>query len=252
MTKLDDRLYLATISDTAASSARDFGLGLELDDFCTAMNMDADFPRWNARTRDFMQCSDRFILHAPFAELTPCAVDPLVRNVTMRRLNQAAELCDRYGIRRMVIHSGFIPNVYFPIWFVEQGSAFFREFLKNRPADFQIMIENVLDPDPQPLIDMVAAIDDVRAGICLDVGHANVVSKLSIDSWLQILAPKLTHLHVHDNDGSWDTHSIPGDGNLGFPGLFDRILSAAPSATITCECLDAAGCVRQLREYGLL
>jgi len=252
MNKLADRLYLATISDTAAESARDFGLGLELDDFCTAMNMDADFPRWDVRTREFMQCSDRFILHAPFAELAPCAVDPLIREVAMRRLNQAAELCDRYNIRRMVVHSGFIPNVYFPVWFVEQGAAFFREFLKNRPADFQIMIENVLDPDPIPLYDMVCAISDNRAGICLDVGHANTVSKIPIDVWLRTFAPKLTHLHVHDNDGSWDTHSIPGDGNLGFPGLFELILTAAPSATITCECLDAKGCVRRLIEYGLL
>lgn len=252
MSHFADRLYLATISDDAASIARDLGPGLELDDFCTAANMDIDFPRWDARTHDFLQCSNRFILHAPFAELTPCAVDPLVHDVTMRRLNQAAELCDRYNIRRMVIHSGFIPNVYFPVWFVRQGSAFFREFLNNRPADFQIMIENVLDPDPQPLFDMVSAIGDDRAGVCLDVGHANVVSKISIDGWLKTLAPKLTHLHVHDNDGGWDTHSIPGDGNLGFPGLFDRILAAAPSATITCECLDAKGCVRRLNEYGLL
>lgn len=252
MTCISDRLYLATLSETAPASARDHGLGLELDDFCTAMNMDTDFPRWDARTRGFMQCSDRFILHAPFAELTPCAVDPLVRDVSMRRLNQAADLCDRYGIRRMVIHSGFIPNVYFPVWFVEQGSAFFREFLKNRPSDFRIMIENVLDPDPQPLMDMVCAIGDDRAGICLDVGHANVVSKTPIQDWLRVLSPKLTHLHVHDNNGDWDTHSLPGDGNLGFPGLFHHILSAAPSATITCECLDAAGCVERLTSFGLI
>lgn len=252
MANLRSRLYLATISDDAALQARDHGLGLELDDFCTAANMDTDFERWDARTRIFLSHSNRFILHAPFAELHPCAVDPLAREVAMRRLTQAANLCQRYNIDRMVIHSGFIPNVYFPVWFVEQASAFFREFLQKCPPDFRIMIENVMDPDPQPLIDMVLAIDDPRAGICLDVGHAHVVSKRSISEWLQTLAPKLTHLHVHDNDGTWDTHSVPGDGTLGFPALFEHISAAAPNATITCECIDAAGCIRRLILDGLL
>jgi len=252
MTSIRNRLYLATISDSAAPLAREHGLGLELDDFCTAMNMDTDFDRWDTRTRGFLAQSDRFILHAPFAELHPCAIDPLVREVAMRRFNQAAQLCHRYGISRMVIHSGFIPNVYFPVWFVEQASAFFREFLKGQPSDFSIMIENVLDPDPQPLLDMVCAIGDDRAGICLDVGHAHTVSDIPVDGWLRALAPKLTHLHVHDNDRSWDTHSVPGDGTIGFPGLFDSIFSLAPKATITCECIDAQGCVSRLKEFGIL
>lgn len=252
MNCLRNRLYLATISDDAASLAREHRLGLELDDFCTAANMDADFDHWDTRTRSFLAHSDRFILHAPFAELHPCAIDPLVRGIAIQRFRQAAKLCERYSIKRMVVHTGFVPNVYFPVWFVEQSAIFFREFLSECPADFRIMIENVMDPDPQPIFDMVCAIGDERAGICLDVGHANAVSKLPIQQWLRVLSPKLTHLHVHDNDGSWDTHSIPGDGNLGFPGLFDDLFAAAPDATITCECIDAAGCVRRLSEYGLL
>lgn len=247
-----NKFFLATISDDAAALAREHHLGLELDDFCTAMNMDTDFDRWDARTRSFLAQSDRFILHAPFAELHPCAIDPLVRDVAMRRLTQAAQLCDRYGIDRMVIHSGFIPNVYFPVWFVEQSADFFRKFLADRPESFRIMIENVLDPEPQPLIDMVNAIDDPRAGICLDVGHANVVSKIPIDEWIDVLAPKITHFHLHDNDTSWDAHSVPGDGNLGFPALYDRIFSAAPDATATFECLDAKGCVQRLISDGIL
>lgn len=252
MKNLRDRIYLATISDDAARLARDHRLGLELDDFCTAMNMDTGFDRWDARTRDFLAHSDRFILHAPFAELHPCAIDPMVRQVAMHRFRQTAELCGRYGIRRMVVHTGFVPNVYFPVWFVEQSAQFFREFLAGCSEDFRIMIENVMDPDPQPIIDMVSAIGDDRAGICLDVGHANAVSRIPVGEWLRILSPKLTHLHIHDNDGSWDTHFIPGDGNLGFPKLFDDILAAAPEATLTCECIDAAGCVRRLQEYGAL
>ena len=252
MSRFRSRLYLATISDSAGAMAARHGLGLELDDFCTAMNLDADFERWDAHTRALLAQSDRFILHAPFAELSPCAIDPKVREVARFRLDQAARLCDRYGVRRMVVHSGFIPRVYFPEWFIEQSAGFFRDFLADRPADFSIMIENVLDPDPCTLLEMVDAIGDPRAGICLDVGHAHVASEVPVETWIDALAPHLTHLHVHDNDGTCDAHAVPGDGTIGFPALFDRIAAAAPEATITCECLDAARCVQRLISYGML
>lgn len=245
-------LYLATIAADAPETTKACGLGLELDEFCTAMNMDTDFDHWDAVVRGHLACADRLIFHGPFSELSPCAIDPLVRAVALRRFGQAANLCRRYGVRRMVVHSGFIPNVYFPEWFVEQGSRFFQEFLQSQPSDFQIMIENVLDPDPSPLLELVERIDDPRAGVCLDVGHAHVVSKIPVKRWLTTLAPRLVHLHVHDNDGRFDLHQLPGDGAIGFPALWEDILTTASNATITLECRDAAGCVRRLSEHQIL
>ena len=247
---LHRRFYLATIADDAPEIARDNDLGLELDEFCMAANMDADFEHWDALAMRHASCADRLILHAPFAELSPCAIDPMVRAVAMRRLEQAASLCRRYGARGMVVHSGFIPNVYFPEWFVEQGAQFFREFLRAQPAGFRIMIENVLDPDPAPLSELVARIADPRAAICLDVGHAHASSRVPVAEWLHILGPQIAHLHVHDNDRSFDQHLLPGDGNIGFPALWTDILDL--NATVTLECRDAAGCVHRLRAHGVL
>ena len=244
------RFYLATIADDAPEVARESGLGIELDEFCMASNMDADFERWDALARSHADGIERRILHAPFAELSPCAIDPMVRTVALRRFEQAAALCRRYGAQRMVVHSGFIPNVYFPEWFVEQGAQFFREFLQTQPADFRIMIENVLDPEPGPLSELVARIDDPRAGVCLDVGHAHVSLHVPASEWLRVLGPQITHLHVHDNDRSFDQHCLPGDGSIGFPAIWPDIL--ALDATVTLECRDAAGCILRLREHGIL
>lgn len=252
MTCLRDRIYLATIAADAADLAQRHDLGLELDQFCTAANMDADFPFWDGQVREQLARVKRSVFHAPFAELSPCTIDPLVREVARRRLTQAAGLCRRYDIRRMVVHSGFLPNVYFPEWFVEQGAAFFRDLLAELPGDFHLYIENVLDPDPKPLLELVKAIDDPRARLCLDVGHAHSVSAVPVRDWLCALGLFLGHLHLHDNDGSRDQHRIPGDGTIGFPSLLDDILAAAPDATLTFECLDAAACVQRLSDFGVL
>ena len=248
---LHDRLYLATIAADADETASRFGLGLEIDEFCTAANFDADFDRWDGAARAHLAHSDRFVFHAPFAELCPCAIDPMVRDVTMRRFRQAAALSRAYGIRRIVVHSGFIPHVYYPVWFVEQSARFFRALLDAEP-EVIFCVENVLDDDPAPLMDLADAVDDPRLGLCLDVGHANAVSKIPVRQWLKRLAPRLMHLHLHDNDGAADLHQIPGDGSLGFPGLMDEIEAAAPEATLTFECMDGAGCARRLAEYGWL
>ena len=248
---LHDRLYLATIAAGADETASRFGLGLEIDEFCTAANFDADFDRWDGAARAHLAHSDRFVFHAPFAELCPCAIDPMVRDVTMRRFRQTAALSRAYGIRRIVVHSGFIPHVYYPVWFVEQSARFFRALLDAEP-EVALCVENVLDDDPAPLMDLADAVDDPRLGLCLDVGHANTVSKIPVRQWLKRLAPRLMHLHLHDNDGAADLHQIPGDGSLGFPGLMDEIEAAAPKATLTFECMDGAGCARRLAEYGWL
>ena len=248
---LHDRLYLATIAAGADETASRFGLGLEIDEFCTAANFDADFDRWDGAARAHLAHSDRFVFHAPFAELCPCAIDPMVRDVTMRRFRQTAALSRAYGIRRIVVHSGFIPHVYYPVWFVEQSARFFRALLDAEP-EVALCVENVLDDDPAPLMDLADAVNDPRLGLCLDVGHANAVSKIPVRQWLKRLAPRLIHLHLHDNDGAADLHQIPGDGSLGFPGLMDEIEAAAPKATLTFECMDGAGCAHRLAEYGWL
>lgn len=248
---LHDRLYLATIAAGADETASRFGLGLEIDEFCTAANFDADFDRWDGVARAHLAHSDRFVFHAPFAELCPCAIDPMVRDVTMRRFRQTAALSRAYGIRRIVVHSGFIPHMYYPVWFVEQSARFFRALLDAEP-EVALCVENVLDDDPAPLMDLADAVNDPRLGLCLDVGHANAVSKIPVRQWLKRLAPRLMHLHLHDNDGAADLHQIPGDGSLGFPGLMDEIEAAASKATLTFECMDGAGCARRLAEYGWL
>ena len=114
-----DRLYLSGIDSRAAELARENGLGLEIAAFCYAPNLED--PAVLSAVRADMAGLHRFWFHAPFAELAPCAIDPLVRQVTEKRYHQAADMARELGIRRLVIHGGFVPQVYFPEWYVEQS-----------------------------------------------------------------------------------------------------------------------------------
>lgn len=228
---------LATIDGNAFSLAEKYGLGLELDEFCTAMNMDdsARFAELDAEVRGFG--AQPRIFHAPYNELFPCAIDPKIRAVARQRLEQAYQLARSYSVSRMVCHGNYVPNVYFPVWYVEQSVGFWKDFLSDKPPDFRLYLENVLEPEPELLRDIVAGVGDPRCRLCLDVGHANVgcVSDVPVDRWLSVCAPLLGHLHLHNNDRSWDWHRPLGDGCIDYAALIPQILDLAPDSTVTLE-----------------
>ena len=89
MQSLRGKLFLSGMDENAASLARKWGLGLELTDFCEARKLEEPAAMEAARAR----CSGigSLWLHAPFAELSPCAIDPRVREVVMLRFRQTVQ-----------------------------------------------------------------------------------------------------------------------------------------------------------------
>lgn len=248
--ELSSRLYLSGIDSRASQLARRHGLGLELTDFCQAEKLEdgASFAAAGAAADGIA----RLWLHAPFAELHPCAIDPCVREVARERYRQTIAMARRLHVDRLVIHDGFVPFVYFPEWFVEQSVGFWREFLAEVPPEMVIALENVMDPGPDMLVEIVRQVDDPRLGLCLDVGHANTtVSKTPPMDWIAPMAPWLRHVHLHNNDGGWDLHAPLGEGTIPMEAVLDTLLTRT-AATFTLENMDCAPSLAWLAERGYL
>lgn len=242
------RLYISTIDANAGEIARKYGLGLEIAEYCTAYNMDERFPETDAAVRKQLAGVKNRIFHAPFNELFPCAIDPKARELARYRYRQAIALAREYGAAKIVIHGGYHPRIYYPIWYTEQSVLFWRAFLKELPGDVTILLENVLEEEPQMLLDIVNGVDDPRMAVCLDVGHVNVYSKVPAMDWMEICASRIGHFHIHNNDGSWDTHSPLDQGSIPMKTLLTRAESLCPDATYTLELMDANSSVRLLLE----
>ncbi|SHH94390.1 Sugar phosphate isomerase/epimerase [Sporobacter termitidis DSM 10068] len=237
---ISNRVYLSTVAGDAAPVAAEYGLGLELAEFCTASNMDADFNEWDAVAREKMKSADRLVLHAAFNELCPAAIDPLVLDIAKRRYRQAYELAAGYGIRRIVAHSGYVPFVYFKQYFVDRSVEFWQEFLSDKPADLTVVLENVLEDEPFMLIDVVKGVGDPRLRLCLDVGHANITKKdVTMEEWARAVVPYLGHAHLHNNRGWPDSHDPLFDGDMDLEALLHILAGGAPDATLTLEIRDS-------------
>ena len=243
------QLYLSTIDPSAGKTARKYGLGIEIAQFCTAANMDEGFPETDAQVQREVMGIRKRLFHGPFNELFPCAIDPKARALAMERYRQASDLAARYGAKQIVFHAGFVPNVYYPVWFTEQSAAFWKEFLREQPEDCCFCLENVMESDPQWLKEIVQGVNDPRLGICLDVGHANVCSRMDVFSWLETLAPWIRHFHIHNNDGTWDTHSPLGQGTIPMQEFLTGAASLCSAASFTLEVANGEGEVRWLLEH---
>ena len=246
------RLSLATIGEDALSCARSWGLSLEVDESSFVENLQKPLGEWAnplLQAMDGLRCA---VLHGPFCELLPASCDPLIVDVARRRFWQGMESCRVFQTSRMVVHSGFLPQVFYPEWFVEKTGAFWREFLAGQPEQFEILIENVLDPDPAVLAAAVDAIGDERVAVCLDVGHAFCAGKAPLTAWVKTLGRRIRHVHLHDNDGLHDRHWPMGAGNIPFEEVVSLLEAYAPGATYTIEGMQCEPSLRYLAERGFL
>jgi sugar phosphate isomerase/epimerase len=234
-----NNIYISTVAPDACEMAREHGFGLEIAEYCTAWNMDEHFESTHASVSKKLQGVPHCVLHGPFNELFPCAIDPKVRELTALRFGQAIGLADLYGAKKIVLHSGYYERMYYPQWFVSESIKFWREFMEAIPDGFVICVENVFEQTPELLRDIVRGVDHPRFRICLDIGHVNAYSDIPLGRWLDICAPYISHFHVHNNDGSADTHSSLADGSMDMGEFFARAATLCPDATYTLEVREA-------------
>ena len=242
-----ENFYLSTIASDAVRVAKEYGFRLEIAEYCTAWNMDEKFDGVDKVVRKKLECSPGSLLHAPYNELFPCAIDKKARALAADRYRQAIDLAKRYGSTKVIIHGGYNPWIYFPIWYTEQSVLFWKEFLKE-DSGVEIVLENVLETDPQWLLDIVKGVDDERLKLCLDVGHVNAYSRIPVTEWLKAWAPWISHFHIHNNDGTADQHKPLLDGTVPVKALLGQVEELCPDATVTLELMKADTSAQWLME----
>ena len=246
-----ENIYLSTIASEAEQVAKEYGVNLEIAEFCTAWNMDEKFDEVDKDVQKKMEGFSKSLLHAPYNELFPCAIDKKARALAAERYRQAIALAKRYGSAKVIIHGGYNPWIYFPVWYTEQSVLFWKEFLQEDPG-VEIVLENVLETEPEWLLDIVKGVDDPRLKLCLDIGHVNAYSKIPVMEWLESWAPYISHFHIHNNDSSWDTHNALDDGNIPMKELLLRAEELCPNASFTLELMEDRPSMVWLEENGLI
>ena len=194
-------------------------------------------------------------IHAPFFDLNPGALDPLIRQVTYQRLNQSLSVAEHLNAHLMVIHPGVdkwrYPNLE-QAW-KALAKDFFPPLLEQAEAcDCRLAVENIYEETPEILVQLVDEIDSEWFGHCFDAGHWQLFGKRPMAEWLEAIGPKLYHLHLLDNHGSADEHLPVGEGTIDFTPLQQHLRNASTLPSMTLEAHSAEHLQRSLQQVRTL
>lgn len=96
-----------------------------------------------------------------------------------------------------------------------------------RPLGVTLLVENIPNDlsTPQGLLELLDGGHFRDIGVCLDLGHAHLMS--SVKDAFDVLKDRIRSTHVHDNNKDHDTHLWPGGGNIDWKEAV-QLLRTAP------------------------
>ncbi len=183
----------------------------------------------------------KLTLHAPFMDLNPGAVDPMVRSVTQVRFRQLLNVAAILKPRAVVFHAAYDRWRYSgrkDVWLDYSIDTWRKVMETASKIGLRVAVENVFDEDPDALQMLIESVADPNFGFCFDTGHFNLFSRVPMERWFEALGPKLVEVHLHDNDGTADSHWAVGRGNIAFDKFFGLVKDHAPVPVFTVEAHD--------------
>jgi sugar phosphate isomerase/epimerase len=162
-------------------------------------------------------------LHAPFMDLNPGAVDPMVRSVTQLRFSRILSAAAVLKPRVVVFHAGYDRwryNGRRDIWLENSLETWGKVMETASKIGVRVAVENVFDEDPEALGMLIERIGHPDFGFCFDTGHFNLFTRVTMEQWFERLGKHILEVHLHDNDGSADSHWALGKGVVDFIKFF--------------------------------
>ncbi len=216
--------------------ANEYGLGFEYNDFFLPQILDDQDKV--AEIIEFYQSRDDLpkycTTHGAFLDVTVFSDDPLIKQVSDKRVEQSIAIARRIGARSVVFHTNYVTNFntksYQDNW-VKKNADYWSEKL-DKYKDIEIYIENMFDVRPELLARLAEALEgEKRFGVCLDYAHIHVFGQESeLEEWIKILASYVKHIHINDNDFSEDLHMAVGQGKIdwnNFKYYYEKYMSQA-------------------------
>ena len=171
-----------------------------------------------------------YTLHAPLSDVNLASHVEIIRKASISLIKNSMDAARKLDTNIVVVHPGQMPILGRKI--TPKVMKYNRESLKecslySEEVGVKMCVENMPDIDGllfTNLDELNDLILDVDAYMTLDVGHAHNNS-YTIEDMLKY--SRIEHIHLSDNDGSYDSHQALGnnkeDNGIEFITLFEDL-----------------------------
>ncbi len=250
------RLAIATPRPDIApyiALARDYGVGIELQVYGynpSLLNgaLGGDWLSLVAQHRRLLRGFEGEIaLHGAFYDMSSASEDPQIVRVTRERYLLNLRIAAELGARHVIFHANYLPWVrnarYLRQWTQRQVGFWTEMGAEAQRLGLIVALENMWEPNPDLIGNILDGVGSPFIRACLDVGHAYLYSdSIPFTEWLARLKELIVHCHLNNHRGVEDEHlplDAPGgviDYTVVLPLL--RGLPASPLISLETESLD--------------
>jgi sugar phosphate isomerase/epimerase len=181
----------------------------------------------------------RLAVHGPFQGIDYTYQDHLLKEAIRKRMDMIYAMVLELKPDTLVLHTGCSDEIVrFSLtdtWLARASEFWREEIIRYAEAGVQVVLENVAEQTPDLMIRLADNVNSKYFGLCMDIGHANLLSTLPPPQWVKKMGSRLKHIHLHDNMGDRDEHLPVGMGNIEFDSFFEALYRYVPDATVSIE-----------------
>ena len=165
-------------------------------------------------------------IHTPLSDVNIASLNESIRKASVEEVIKSINLASKVGSEALVVHPGHMAFLArkFQEKIRENSLISLKEcsrFAEER--GIKLCVENM--PDMEGMIckdldELNELVQEIGALMTIDVGHAHNVG-ISIGEILKY--DNIGHIHLSDNDGSFDNHNAVGSKDIDFKSLFEGL-----------------------------
>ncbi|MBR2068859.1 MAG: sugar phosphate isomerase/epimerase [Candidatus Gastranaerophilales bacterium] len=240
--------------ERAVNTAQSLNCGLEISRFGKLSEIDENYEKNKIEYKKILNDFEGDVtLHGFFSNLNVAAKDPLIQQVSVKRYNQTLDLASEFDVKKVVLHTclnNLLKQKSYQEMFFLKNIEFFKEYIKNyENLGIIVGMENVHEPNPDYIRNLIGAINSPYFKATLDIGHCNLHSDLSCSEWIKEYGIMLTHLHFHNNFKDEDSHSSLLNGNIDIKEILKTLKDMQLYPTITFEIFDFEALVESVKYF---
>ena len=225
--------------------AKTHNLGIEIKTFCSHMVFYSD---WHGlldvtkkQLKDFNgPCS----LHGVYIS-APYNWDRISIQEIRKDYEKTLVVAEELGAKDIIVYSTYTPgltNWKYKDWFNIQVDLWGYISQQAEKQETTVVIENIADERPDSILNVVQEVNSDYLKACIDFGHLNLIpTNLKLTDWIEELKNHLYYIHVHNNNGRYDSHSTIDNGTIDYKKVFKKLFELPGLPKIGVEAFNLDG-----------